>query len=171
MPESVLLSWADLMVLALLLISLIVGAWRGLVLEVFSLAAWVLAYFLAPWLAPVVEGWLPAKIAQGGWQELAALVLAFILVLVVCGLTGRLLRMLLHATPLAFVDRLLGAGFGLLRGLLLALLGAVLIGFTPFKRHPAWTESISRPILHGTLQLAAPLLPQALQGLLESRKS
>lgn len=171
MQDSLLLTWTDLAVLALLLVSLIVGAWRGLVLEVFSLAAWVLAYLSAPWLAPVVEGWLPAKVTQGGWQELAALVLAFILVLVVCGLVGRLVRLLLHATPLAFADRLLGAGFGLLRGLLLALLGAVLIGFTPFKRHPAWTQSVSRPILHGTLQLAAPLLPEALQGLLESRKT
>lgn len=171
MQESLLLTWADLAMVTLLLVSLIAGAWRGLVLEVFSLAAWVLAYFLAPWLAPALEAWLPAKLAEGGWQELAALVLAFVLILVVCGLSGRLLRLLLHATPLAFADRLLGAGFGLLRGLLLALLAAVLIGFTPIKRHPAWTQSFSRPILHGTLQLAAPLLPASLQGLLESRKT
>ncbi|MBB5205552.1 membrane protein required for colicin V production [Inhella inkyongensis] len=171
MTDSFFLSWADLMVLVLLLISLVVGAWRGLVLEVFSLAAWVLAYFAAPWLAPVVEGWLPAKLSQGGWQELAALVLAFVLILMLCGLCGRLLRMLLHATPLAFMDRLLGAGFGLLRGLLLALLAAVLIGFTPFKRHPAWTDSQARPILHALLQAAAPMLPKSLQDLLESRKT
>ena len=170
MQESVLLSWADLALLALLLISMLVGVWRGLVLEVFSLAAWVLAYFLAPWLAPALEGWLPDKLVQGGWQELAALVLAFIVILLICGLTARLIRMLLHATPLAFADRLLGGGFGLLRGLLLALLAAVLIGFTPFKRHPAWTQSVARPILHGSLQLAAPLLPKSLQDLLESRK-
>lgn len=170
MQESVLLSWADLALVALLLVSLLLGAWRGLVLEVFSLAAWVLAYFLAPWLGPALEGWMPTQVVQGGWQVLAALVLAFILILVLCGLLGRLIRMLLHATPLAFADRLLGAGFGLLRGVLLALLAAVLIGFTPFKRHPAWTQSVSRPILHGGLQLAAPMLPRSLQDLLESRK-
>lgn len=167
MNESLLISWVDIAVLLLLLISVIVGAWRGLVLEVFSLASWVVAYFAAPWIAPLIVGWLPAKL--GEWQGLAAVVAAFILILLLCGLVGRLLRLLLHATPLAFADRLLGAGFGLLRGLLFALLAAVLIGFTPFKRHPAWTESQSRPILHTLLGLAAPLLPEKLQPLLESR--
>lgn len=162
-----LISWVDIAVLLLLLVSVIVGAWRGLVFEVFSLAAWVVAYIASPWLAPAVVNWVPSRL--GEWQPLAAVVLAFVLILLICSIAGRLLRLLLHATPLAFVDRLLGAGFGLLRGVLLALLAAVVIGFTPFKRHPAWTESQSRPILHTLLRVAAPLLPEKLQPLLESR--
>jgi membrane protein required for colicin V production len=165
-PEF-LLTWADLAIVFALLVSVVVGAVRGFVFEALSLGAWVLAYLAAPFLAPVVGSWLPPQSVPGGWQEVAAVVLAFVLVLVLCGLAARLLRALLHATPLKAADRLLGSGFGLLRGVLLVLLAAVLIGFTPLRQHPAWTESHARPAAATALQALAPLLPQDLHRLLE----
>ena len=162
-----LLTWVDIGLVLVLLVSVIVGAVRGFVFEALSLAAWVLAYVAAPFLAPVVAGWLPPQAVPGGWQELAAIVLAFVIVLVLCSIAARLVRALLHATPLKAVDRLLGSGFGLLRGLLLTMLAAVLIGFTPFRKHPAWIESHARPVLAGAFQVLAPLLPQDLHRLLE----
>ena len=42
-----------------LLLSMVVGAWRGLVYEVLSLAGWVAAFLLAQWLAPDVAAHLP----------------------------------------------------------------------------------------------------------------
>jgi membrane protein required for colicin V production len=167
MDQDLLLSWADLGLVGLLLISIIVGLVRGFVFEALSLAAWVIAYFAAPFLAPVVEGWLPAAAHDGGWQHLAAIVLAFVLVLVLVSIVARLLRTLIHATPLKFVDRLLGSGFGLLRGLLLCLLVGVLIGFTPLRKHPVWTESQARPLLGSALRALGPLLPQDLHRLLD----
>ena len=163
--QDILLTWADLALLAVVLVSVGVGAWRGLVFEALSLAAWVVAYIAAPWLAPVVAGWLPERSAEAGWQSLAAIVLAFLLVLVLCGLVARLVRVLLHATPLQGIDRLLGAGFGLLRGGLLCLLAAVLVGLTPFKEHPVWKDSLLRPWLAATLHGLAPLLPNDLHRL------
>lgn len=167
MDQELLLSWADIGLACVVLVSILVGALRGFVFEALSLAAWVIAYLAAPWLAPIVEGWLPASASQGGWQALAAVVLAFVLVLVMVSILARLLRSLIHATPLKIADRLLGSGFGLLRGLLLCLLAGVLIGFTPLRKHPAWTSSQARPLLGHVLRALAPMLPQDIHRLLD----
>lgn len=163
--QEILLTWADMALLGLVLVSVVVGAFRGFVFEALSLGAWVVAYVAAPWLAPLVVTWLPMHASDKQWQPMAAMVLAFVLVLVLCGLLARLIRVLLHATPLRAVDRLLGAGFGLVRGALLCLLTAVLIGFTPFKNHPFWKDSLLRPWLAAALEVLAPLLPNDLHRL------
>jgi membrane protein required for colicin V production len=166
-----LLTWADLLLGAVLLVSLIVGAVRGLVFEALSLAAWVIAYLASPFLAPTVATWLPPATEHGAWQELAALVLAFVLVLVLVSVAARLLRALLHATPLKGVDRLMGAGFGLLRGVLLCLLAAVLLGFTPLRKHPAWEQSHARPLMATVLEMLSPLLPERLHEWVRPKES
>ena len=44
----------DWIFLAVLLVSMVVGAWRGLVYEMLSLANWVAAFVLAQWFGPAV---------------------------------------------------------------------------------------------------------------------
>ena len=48
----------DWIFLAVLLLSLIVGAWRGLVFEVLSVLSWAVAFVLAQWFAPDVAAHL-----------------------------------------------------------------------------------------------------------------
>jgi membrane protein required for colicin V production len=73
---------------------------------------------------------------------------------------ARLLRLLIHATPLTVPDRVLGAGFGLLRGVLLLLVVATLIAFLPsVQRSAAWSQSQGAAWLGLTLQGLKPLLP------------
>ena len=43
----------DWLVVALFLASVVIGLWRGLVAEVLSLLAWVAAFVLAQWFAPL----------------------------------------------------------------------------------------------------------------------
>ena len=43
--------------LAVLLVSMLIGAWRGLVYELLSLAAWVVAFFAAQWGAAEMAAW------------------------------------------------------------------------------------------------------------------
>ena len=53
------------------------------------------------------------------WRPVAGHVLAFVGVLLLGALSARLLKMLVGATPLRWIDRLLGLLFGAARGLLL----------------------------------------------------
>src|SRR5512132_1352048 len=117
------IGWVDWGMLAVLALSLVVGALRGLVFEVLALAGWIVAYFAArygaPWLAPHLPIGTPGSLLN----HAAAFACVFIAALIVWGLLSRLLRTMIHATPLRGVDRLLGAAFGVLRGcaVLLAL--------------------------------------------------
>jgi len=159
------LSWVDLALAVVLLISIGLGIWRGLIFEVMSLAGWVVAYFAASPLAPVVEYLLPASFTgQFGPAALhvIALVIAFFFVLIVWSLASRLVKMLIHATPLSVVDRLGGAGFGALRGVFIALLLVLVIGASPLAETSTWRASHAAPVLAGVLQDAAPLLPEPL---------
>nr|WP_255763483.1 CvpA family protein [Pelomonas sp. P7] len=154
------MSWVDLALAVLLLISVGIGLWRGLVFEVMSLAGWVVAYFAAPPLAPVVEGMLPEGKFGPAVVHIVALALAFVAVLIVWSLASRLVKALIHATPLSPLDRLGGAGFGALRGIFIALLLVLVIGASPLAESAPWRASRAAPVLASVLHDVAPLLPE-----------
>lgn len=154
------LSWVDLALLAVLVLSIGIGLWRGLVFEVMSLAGWVVAYFAAPPLAPLIEQLLPQGKFGPAVVHMVSLALAFIFVLVVWSLATRLVKTLIHATPLSVVDRLGGAGFGALRGLFIALLLVLVIGASPIAQSATWQASRAAPVLCGVLRDVSPLLPE-----------
>ena len=156
------MGWVDLVLLAVLAISVLLGLWRGLVYELLSILGWVVAYvaapYVAPWIAPLLERQPLGPSLQAG----LSLVVGFLLVLLLWGLSARLLRALIHATPLSVVDRLLGGGFGVLRGLLIALLAVVVVGMTPAVQSETWRASQLAPVLQAALQGLAPMLPAEL---------
>lgn len=155
------MGWVDLSFLAVLGLSIAVGLWRGLVYEVLALGGWLVAYLLSPWLAPVVQGWLPEARLGPPLSHAAGLVLAFIVVLVVWSLVARLIRALIQASPLSWLDRLGGGGFGALRGLFIGLLVALLVGMTPLVSSEPWQASALAPWLQAGLRVLHPLLPES----------
>jgi membrane protein required for colicin V production len=93
-------------------------------------------------------------------------VLAFVAAMVVWALLAKFIRMLIHATPLSVPDRLLGAAFGLLRGLVLLLAVATAVNLTPAAQSQAWGASAGARMLGGMLNGLKPLLPPAAARLL-----
>jgi membrane protein required for colicin V production len=156
------LGWVDGVLLAVLVLSALVGLVRGLVFEVLSLAGWVVAYFAAQWCAPVLALHLPVGQPGSAINHGAAFVCAFVAALIVWGLLTRLVRMLIRATPLSLVDRVLGACFGLARGMIVLLAVATVVGLTPAVRSTAWQHSIAAPWLQAGLQALRPVLPAEL---------
>lgn len=146
--------------LAVLLVSLLVGAWRGLVVEVLSLAGWLAAFVLAQWFAPDVAAKLPMDGAAEPVRFAAGFVLVFVATLFASALIGFVLSKLLSAVGLGAINRLLGALFGVLRGVLLILAATVVVGMTPWKSSPAWQESVGVRWATATLGILKPVLPQ-----------
>lgn len=153
------MGWVDLVLLGVLAVSVLLGLWRGLVFEVLSILGWVVAYFACPFVAPFIANWLPQDKLVPNLLHALSLVLAFMLILLLWGLSARLLRALIHATPLSIIDRVLGGGFGVLRGLLIGLLAVVLVSMTPAVRSGHWQESQVAPWLQAALHLLTPVLP------------
>ena len=142
---------------AVLLLSLIVGWIRGFAFEVLSLLGWLVAYFVAVTYSPQWAGHIPIGVAGSRLNLSAALVLTFIVTLIVWGLASRLIRMLLHATPLNAVDRLLGSAFGLLRGVVIGLTVAALLPSTPWSHSRVWRDSAMAGLLGEALAELRPL--------------
>ena len=160
------LGWVDWWLLGALLLSTLLGALRGLVFEVLALAGWFVAYFAAGWIAPSLAPHLPLATSGAALNSAAAFVIAFIAVLIVWGLGARLIRTLVHSTPLRPGDRLLGAVFGVLRGIVVLLVVTLAVGFTPIARSSAWAESAGASALNALLRSARPMLPSYLSPLL-----
>lgn len=151
----------------ILLLSLIVGAWRGLVVELMSLTGWVASFVLAQWLAGDVTQWLPV------WKEAAVQLryaLSFVLVFVVgmfaAALVSWLLRKVVDTAGLRPVDRSLGGIFGLVRGMVVLLVLAVVVHLTGMRTQAWWLDSRVTPMLEVLLAGIKPVLPQTLQNFL-----
>lgn len=151
----------DLVLLGVLLLSVIVGLWRGLVFELLSLLGWVAAYIAAQAFAPALAPLLPFATEGSPLRIGAAFALVFIGVLIVWSLAARLLQLVIHATPLSVVDRSLGALFGALRGVVLLLALVTVVAMTSASRSPDWRASRGVAWLNALLQEIKPVLPDA----------
>lgn len=152
----------DLCVLAILAISLLLGLWRGLVSEVLALAAWVLALLAGKMFASDAAPALAGVIKDPTLQMIVAFALIVVAVILLVALMRFLLRELLRAAGLGVADRLLGACFGLGRGLLVVLLGVLLAGMTSLPRSTWWQESMLAPPLETAVLAAKPWMPAAM---------
>lgn len=150
----------DWICIAVLVISLLVGAWRGLVVEVVSVASWVAAFVLAQWFAPDAAAWLPMAGAGEPVRYAAGFVVVFVATLFAGALIGFVVSKLLSAVGLGAINRALGALFGVLRGVVLILAATVVVGMTPWKSSPVWQESVGVHWATAALGQIKPVLPQ-----------
>ncbi|GAB2495149.1 colicin V production protein [Arenimonas alkanexedens] len=128
----------------MLLVSMGVGLWRGFVVEVLSLTVWVAAFWVA-----IGFGAEASEFFSGVEQASARLFLGyagvFVGVLLLGGLVTWALGKFIANTGLSATDRVLGVGFGLMRGLVLACVAVLLMGFTALPAEAWWHESKLMP--------------------------
>ena len=153
----------DWIFVGVLLASMLLGAWRGLVFEVLSLVSWVVALVLAQWLAADVGLRLPMSGASELVRYAAGFVVVFIATVMLGSLIATLLKKLMNAVGLRPVDRVLGAMFGVIRGTLLLLLATLLVSMTPMKSSATWQESLGVRVASVVLKTLKPVLPSDLE--------
>jgi membrane protein required for colicin V production len=151
------LDWA---VLAVLAVSLLVGALRGLVYEVLSVVSWVAAFVLAQWFAPDVAAWLPLGKASETVRYAAAFVAVFVGVVFAGGVLAWLVKKMIEAVGLRPIDRTLGAAFGLLRGAVLLLAMAVIVNMSSLKSADWWVDSRTAGVTLAALKGLKPVMPE-----------
>jgi membrane protein required for colicin V production len=154
------MSSTDWILIALLTASMLVGAWRGLVYEVLSVIGWIAAFLLAQWFAPDVAEKLPMQSSGETLRYAAAFVLVFIVSVFAAGLLSALMKKLISAVGLRPVDRILGAVFGIFRGLILLLALSVVVHMTALQESDWWVESQGGPMLMTLLKGLRPMLPE-----------
>jgi len=154
------MSGLDVALLAVVLLSTVLGLWRGLVYEVISVAGWVAAFVLAQAYAPALAQWLPVEGFSAPLRLAAGFALVFMGVAFVGGLLAWGVKRLVRSVGLRPVDRILGGGFGLLRGAVLLLALAVVVSMTPLQQHAYWQASPVAGVLSATLLELKPVLPE-----------
>jgi len=157
----------DYALIGVIVVSLGLGIWRGLVRETMSLAGWVIAFLTANLVAAPLADVLPKAIAREEWRLLIAYVLVFIAVLAVTTLAAVLLARVVKAAGLGNLDRTLGAFFGLARGIVLLVACTIAAGLTTLPRQPLWQRSVGAGMLERTVVQLKPWLPPALAGRLK----
>lgn len=160
------MNWADYTILAVLALSVLIGFWRGFVAEVFALACWALAFWLAWMFGPVLAERFLDSISVPSARVLLAYALCFVAVLIGGALVGFVLRKLVSGSGLSGTDRLLGMVFGLVRGVALVVLVVLLLGFTPFTRDPWWNGSQLLPSFRQAAGWVTDRLPAHVAGYL-----
>jgi membrane protein required for colicin V production len=139
---------ADGVILAVIAISVLLGVFRGLVREAFSLAGWVAAFLVARLFHAPFEAMLAGWIATPSLRMVAAYGGLFAMTLLLSSLLGYVVMSLMEMAGVRAVDRLLGAVFGLVRGLILVLV--LLVTVAPLTaRDPWWHEAqLPRLFMH-----------------------
>jgi membrane protein required for colicin V production len=136
----------DYVILLLCLASALIGLWRGFTAEALSLLTLLVSIWLAWAFAgrfePMLGTWIGASPEVRLWT---ARVIVFALALLVGGLISWVARKLIRHTGLSGLDRLLGAGFGLLRAVVLIGLAVIVMEFLGLVQEPWWQESRLKP--------------------------
>ena len=152
-------TWLDIVLLAGLLGSVLLGAWRGLLTELLALMGWVVACLSARFLGADVARHVPVGEEGSQLNLVSGMVVAFVLAWLAWAILSWGISQLIQASGLGGSDRLLGAIFGLVRGLLAALALYVLVSMTHAAQTDSWRASRGVAWLGTVLQGLRPILP------------
>jgi membrane protein required for colicin V production len=160
------LSTVDWLLMAAVLVSCVMGLWRGFISELFSLGAWILALVLAPFFAAEAGKLVAPAAASDAIRYALGYLAVLVVVLLGGGLLSWLAQQLVQGVGLKPVDRLLGAVFGLLRGALIVLALAFVLAIAGMRQQTWWSESKVGPWADQGVRWLTPHLPQVLAKLL-----
>ncbi len=130
----------DIITAIVLVFSLIYSMVRGMVLEIFSLLAYVGGYFVAMTYRKEFSATLSQYISNPTATEIVSFALIFIATVFAISLIGKGLQKLIHSAPgLSGLDRLFGGVIGLVKGILI-----LIILMFPLRFFPEFNKEITQ---------------------------
>ncbi|WP_374353661.1 CvpA family protein [Chitinimonas sp.] len=154
----------DYATLVILGLSVLLAVLRGGVSELLSLAAWVAGFWLAQRYAAHAGALMPAGIPTVELRLIAGFVSILLGVWFLSAIIRVTLAQFIRATGLGPLDRLLGALFGMARGLVIVLALVIVGGLTGLPKQPLWRNAMFSPPLEAAAVSIKPWLPEALAG-------
>lgn len=153
------MAYADYIIFAIVALSVLVGAIRGFIKEVFSLAVWAAAFLVSFQYSGILAQQLEGHIELPSVRTALAFTGLFLFVLLIGGLLTFLVGKLVEKTGLSGTDRLFGGVFGGVRGVVLVIALILIAGLTPVPRDPWWQQSRSIQSLMPLAEWSAQYLP------------
>lgn len=139
----------DILIIVIVGFCLIRGIFRGLIKELSSLIGVLGGFYGAYTYYPIVAKLLSRWISNTGYLNILSFLIIFCGLFLIISILGVIIKYLLNITFLGWVDRICGAGFGIMKGVL--IISVLLMIFTAFlpKRTPLIKDSLLAP--HVTL--------------------
>lgn len=156
------MNWVDAVIVVVIVLSAGVGFIRGFGREIFGLAAWVVAFYLAFHFSPNLSAWMTGWISARTPRLVLAFAIIFVLVVILGAIINVALGRLINNSGLAGTDRMLGVGFGVLRGIALLVMLVLLAGVTSIPRDTWWQDSVLMHHLETGALAVRPYLPSDL---------
>lgn len=135
------MSWhiIDFVIIAVIGLSVMTGLLRGFVKELIALCVWILAIWLAFKYSAEVNTWLKPYIQDMAARSVVAFVGILLATIVVGSLFNAVLSFILRRSGLSGTDRLLGMGFGFVRGVFIVALLMLVVKMASIP-YQAYTE-------------------------------
>ncbi len=154
------MSWVDLIIIAVIIISALISLVRGFVKESLSLASWILAGFIAlryftP-MADLLEPYIESPTIRTG----SGFAILFVSSLIVGAIINFMASQLVTKTGLTGTDKSLGVVFGGARGVLIVTMLVLLAGLTPMPTEPWWNDSAMIEYFSGMANWIKDVLPK-----------
>ena len=158
------MSLLDLVLIAIVGGSVVSGFLAGFARAGVGFLAAVSGVLFGFWFYGIPAAWIHTFVSSTAVSNLVGFLVVFVACVALGGLIGKLLSKLFKWTGLSWLDRMLGAAFGLVRGgLMAAAFVSVLMAFTP-RPVPAWmTGSFLLPYAIDTSDVLAAMAPRALK--------
>ena len=131
----------DWIILVVLLFSALLAAAQGFFFEMICLAGAVFGFLLASWGYGKLAPWFVQYVKAPAFADLAGFLAIFLSVVLLAGAMARITRWMVHEAGLRSVDRVLGAAFGFVRGMVIVTAGLLAItAFAPESEELAGSQ-------------------------------
>ena len=134
------MSILDWVLVLIILFSVLQAISSGFVREFFAFLGVVAGYLIAAWEYPVVARFYSRFVNTPWPAEIAAFFSVFVVVVILAGIIGGLSSRVVRGVGLSWFDRLLGAAFGFVRGVIVSAIVVMALAALA----PQWGLSESR---------------------------
>lgn len=131
----------DVVILTIIFLSALFSLLRGFVKEAISLSTWIIGIWVSATFAAKMAAILPIGIESEAVKQAAGFAILFLMTLLVGALVNHLVSQIIKKTGLSGTDKLVGVGFGLLRGVFIIIAFVFVGGMTPLPEMEWWQAS------------------------------
>ena len=154
------MTWVDWCILALGVLSALLGILRGFFREVATLAVWALALVVAVEFGDLLADSLTSYISVPSVRIAAGYAILFLTVLIVGAIVTHFLVEMIRRSVISGTDRALGGLFGVARALLIGGFLVLVAGKTVVRQDSWWKQSMTIPVLEAVGGGLATVMPQ-----------
>ena len=158
------MSWLDIVVLIIVAYSVAAGFAGGFARVGIGFIATLLGIFFGFWFYGIAAAHVADYVSSPGVANLLGFLIVFFIFVLAGAIVGRVLANLFKWVGLSWVDRLLGAAFGFVRGAMIAVaFVTVALAFAPTPPPPSIVQSKTLPYIMGTSSVLAAMTPHSVK--------